>query len=62
MNDQYERLFEIFCVPPNRIRVPVHLEDDPQKAYALYAFEEGFKLAARLSASVIVQDDFDPLV
>ena len=60
MNACYETLFNYWCKPHETVEFPSHLEGDPIKAYGVYSFEEGFKLAQNLAAPLLTQDDFDP--
>lgn len=59
MNSQFQQLFECWCVPYKNLQLQDVLED-PIKAYGMYAFEEGFKLALNLAAPLLTQDDFNP--
>lgn len=61
MNNQYQQLFECWCVPYQNLQFQLRdIVDDPIKAYGIYAFEEGFKLALNLAAPLLTQYDFDP--
>lgn len=50
MTQIFEELFLAWCVPYDPEKVPEYLQHDPVRAYGQYAFEEGFKLALRLTA------------
>ena len=60
MTATFEELFNCWCKPHNTLEFPSYLEGDPIKAYGIYAFEEGFKLALNLTAPLLTQDDFNP--
>lgn len=60
MNKQYEHLFNCWCMPHDTLKLPEFLDEDPVRAYGLYAFEEGFKLALHLTAPLLTEDDFQP--
>ena len=60
MNLEYQTLFEYWCIPHQYLKFPEYLQEDPVKAYGMYAFEEGFKLALHLTAPLLTQNDFKP--
>lgn len=57
MTQVFEELFLQWCVQPERREVPKYLQDDPVRAYGLYAFEEGFKLGMQLAVSSLNPND-----
>jgi len=60
MTDQFARLFDCWCLPHEYLHLPEYMEGNPMKAYGIYAFEEGFKLALNLAAPLLTQNDYDP--
>ena len=57
MDTIFQQLFENFCFSYDSDQVPEGR--DPVRAYGRYAFEQGFKLAMRLSACALPPDDLD---
>ena len=49
MNQLFEELFLLWCIPHEYHEAPDYLKDDPTRAYGQYAFEEGFKLGMQLA-------------
>ena len=60
MNLEYQLLFDYWCLPYKMLKFPEYLRGDPIRAYGVYAFEEGFKLALHLTAPLLTQNDFNP--
>ncbi len=50
MDTVFEELFDVWCPPDYPGEIPAYLKDNPTRAYGLFAFEAGFKLALRLAA------------
>ncbi len=51
MNIIFEELFNVWCPPAYPGEVPDYLKNNPTRAYGLFAFEAGFKLALQLAAA-----------
>ena len=57
----FEELYHAWCVPYDPEDFPEILRGDPIRAYGLYAFEEGFKLAAQLMAACLYPRKLDEI-
>lgn len=61
MSILFQQLFDLWCPPYDPARVPEYLRADPVRAYGIYAFEEGFRLAFQLAASCLDPEDLAKL-
>lgn len=61
MTQIFELLYSTWCPPYSPERVPEYLRKDPVRAYGQYAFEEGFKLGARLMCVTLHDSDLQEL-
>ena len=51
MDTLFELLFLAWCPPYDPEDVPLHLKDDPIRAYGQYTFREGFQLGLSLATA-----------
>ena len=59
MHEIFEELFNAWCLPYVPGQIPEYLQDNPLRAYGLYAFEEGFKLALQLAVCTLPPEKLD---
>ena len=56
MTPIFEDLFDAWCPSNAPGPIPEHLRNNPTRAYAIFTFELGFKLAWQLASGILVED------